>query len=228
MKPYVYLLVNFGCIVVPLIASFYKKHAFFNVWKSFFKANLIVAIFFLIWDILFTKAGIWGFNPEYLTGLFIFNLPIEEVLFFICIPYACVFSFYAFEYLFKQNPLEKWHRFISILLIVLLLSIAVINYNRLYTSITFFSTGLFLVYMLFIKRDLSLYYLSYLCIIPFFVLSNGILTGSFFIDPIVWYNNEENLGIRLVNIPIEDIIYGMLLVFMNIELFNYYRQKNHL
>lgn len=228
MKAYIYLLVNIGCIAIPVIASFYKKHAFFNDWKSFFKANILVTILFLVWDILFTQAGIWGFNPEYLTGLYFFNLPIEEVLFFICIPYACVFSFFAFEYLIKHPPLQKSHKFISILLIILLLTIAVFNYNKLYTSITFFSTSLFLAYLLWGKRNLSLYYLSYLFIIPFFILSNGILTGSFFVDPIVWYNNDENLGIRLVNIPIEDIIYGMLLVFMNIELFTYYRQKTHL
>ncbi|MBK9191921.1 MAG: lycopene cyclase domain-containing protein [Crocinitomicaceae bacterium] len=44
-------------------------------------AGFIVGIPFLIWDYFFTKAGVWGFNPEYLTEFYIANLPIEEVLF---------------------------------------------------------------------------------------------------------------------------------------------------
>ena len=73
------------------------------------------------------------------------------------------------------------------------------------------------------KIDLSYHYLSYLFILPFFFVSNGVLTGSFLVDPIVWYNDAENLGFRIINIPIEDIVYGMLLVFLNIELFKYFK-----
>jgi lycopene cyclase domain-containing protein len=72
---------------------------------------------------------------------------------------------------------------------------------------------------------LTYHYLSYTAILPFFILSNGILTGSFFIEPIVWYNDVENLGTRLFNIPVEDIFYGMLLIFMNIELYLYFKHK---
>ena len=80
---YTYLLVDFTCIIVPFIASFYPKHPFYKEWKYFFPANFIVALFFIIWDIIFTERGVWGFNADYLTGYNIVNLPIEEVLFFV-------------------------------------------------------------------------------------------------------------------------------------------------
>jgi len=80
--------------------------------------------------------------------------------------------------------------------------------------------------MLIKKTNLSFHYLSYIFILPFFFLSNGILTGSFLVEPIVWYNDAENLGIRLFNIPIEDSIYGLLLIFLNIDLFEYFGFKN--
>ena len=50
-------------------------------------------------------------------------------------------------------------------------------------------------------------------LIPFFIV-NGLLTGSFIIDEIVWYNNNHNLGLRIGTIPIEDIFYGFSLLFL--------------
>ncbi|RSK39828.1 lycopene cyclase domain-containing protein [Mangrovimonas spongiae] len=226
MQSYTYLLVNLCCIAIPLIASFYPKHAFYKDWIAFFKGNIITAIIFIIWDTIFTKMGVWGFNPTYLTGISIGNLPIEEILFFICIPFACVFTYFALKYLIKQNPLEKIQHVLTFALITILLLIAIFNYNKLYTFVTCLSTSLYLSYLTVKKVDLSYYYLSYLLVLPFFYLSNGILTGSFFIDPIVWYNDAENLGVRISNIPIEDSIYGLLLIFMNIHLYKYFKTKS--
>lgn len=111
MKNYTYLLIDLVVIIIPLIASFYKKHSFFREWKYFIPANLIVAIPFLIWDHFFTLNGIWGFNPDYLIAYNIAALPIEEVLFFIAIPYACVFTYFAIEYLIPKNPFRKVHKY---------------------------------------------------------------------------------------------------------------------
>ena len=226
MKSYTYLLINLLCFSIPFIASFYPKHAFYKTWKPFFKANLIIALLFIIWDYFFTKIGVWGFNPDYLTSIYIANLPIEEILFFTAIPYACVFSYFAFQYLIKNNPLQNIQTQITYALIAILLIVAFLNFNKLYTSITFFSTSIFLIILKLKKTNLSYHYLSYLFILPFFFISNGILTGSFFVDPIVWYNDVENLGIRITNIPVEDIIYGMLLIFSNIELYKYFKNAD--
>lgn len=225
MKSFTYLLVNLACISIPLFASFYPKKPFYREWKSFFKANILAAIIFLIWDYWFTEIGVWGFNNDYVTGIYLGVIPLEEILFFICIPFCCVFSYFAFKFLIKRNPIEKIHHVITYALIGILLFTAIIYYNRLYTSITFFSTSFYLIYLITKKKDLSFHYLSYLFIFPFFILSNGVLTGSFLVEPIVWYNDLENLGIRLFNIPIEDTIYGLLLILMNIEGYEYFKSK---
>ena len=43
---------------------------------------------------------------------------------------------------------------------------------------------------------------------------NGLLTGSFIVDEIVWYNNNHNLGLRIGTIPFEDIFYGFSMLFL--------------
>ena len=218
MKPYTYLIIDLGCIIIPLTASFYPKYAFYREWKYFLPANGIIALFFLIWDFLFTQNGVWGFNPDYLTGVYIGNLPLEEVLFFICIPYACVFTYFALSYLIRGIP-GGIHRKLSIFLILILAVLSLFSTHRAYTFVTFSLIAVFLLYCLCRKKDLSYYYLAYFAIFPFFLISNAMLPGTGVADPIVWYNNEENLGIRLGTIPVEDTIYGMLLIFLNIDLY---------
>lgn len=225
MEKYTYLSINLACILVPFIASFYPRHAFYKELKFFMPANLIVALVFLIWDYVFTKLGVWGFNSTYLTGWYVLNLPVEEIMFFIAIPYACVFTYFAMLYLVKKNPFKRLQGPLTFTLSLIFFLVAIGFYDRLYTFITSLVTGFYLLISFYRRRDLSFVYLSYLIILPFFFLSNGILTGSFVDQPIVWYNNAENLGIRLGTIPIEDSIYGFLLVLMNIDLYEWLKQK---
>ncbi|MFN7600605.1 MAG: lycopene cyclase domain-containing protein, partial [Bacteroidota bacterium] len=62
-------------------------------------------------------------------------------------------------------------------------------------------------------------------LIPFFIV-NGVLTGTGLDEPIVWYDNEENLGIRMGTIPFEDVFYGMLLILLNISLFEFFQKRS--
>ena len=227
MGQYTSLLVDFACIIIPFIASFYPKHPFYKEWIPFFLANIIVGLFFLIWDFYFTDWGIWGFNPDYLTGYYLLNLPIEELLFFVAIPYACVFTYFALKYLVKKNPMVHYHRFVTLILLCVLMVVGLFSLDKWYTGVTFLLTGGYLAIQLFRKVDLSYHYLAYFIILPFFFVSNGILTGSFLESPIVWYAEDENLGIRLFTIPIEDTVYGLLLILMNIDLYMFIKRKIH-
>jgi lycopene cyclase domain-containing protein len=75
----------------------------------------------------------------------------------------------------------------------------------------------------FLKPDwLGRFYFGYIySLIPFFIV-NGILTNL----PVVTYNNAENLGIRITNIPIEDTIYCLLLLLMNVTVYEWLKARN--
>jgi lycopene cyclase domain-containing protein len=224
---YTYLLLNLFTISVPLLRSFDSRVSFYKSFSALFPAIAITGTFFIIWDVIFTKQGIWGFNSRYLIGVEIVNLPLEEWLFFFTVPYACVFIYVVLNYFLKKDPLTFSHKYISIVLILFLSVFSVIYSDRLYTITTFSILLVFLVMHAFILKTswMGRFYLAYaVAVLPFFMV-NGILTGSFIEEEVVWYNNLENLGIRMFTIPLEDLFYGMLLILMNITIFEWIKAR---
>ena len=90
---YTYFLILTVALAGPLALSFDKRVAFYKKWKQLFTAMLFPAFLYIIWDIYFTANGVWSFNENYVCGIKLFNLPIEEVLFFFVVPYCCVFIY---------------------------------------------------------------------------------------------------------------------------------------
>lgn len=221
---YLYLLLNLGSISIPFLFSFHPKLKFYKKWKALALALFLTMVIFIPWDVIFTINGIWGFNQDYFLGSKLFSLPIEEWLFFICIPYACVFTHYALLHYFPNMKLSitTTRRVSWTLLLILFLALS-FNYDKWYTLINF---GLaVLVIPLVLNYNIGLlqnFYLTFIVmLIPFFIV-NGILTGTAIEEQVVWYNNDENLGIRLFTIPIEDTIYAFSLILINLSLTSYF------
>ncbi|MGB0950266.1 MAG: lycopene cyclase domain-containing protein, partial [Marinirhabdus sp.] len=154
-------------------------------------------------------------NERYLSGYAMFGLPIEEWLFFVCIPYACIFTHYALTTLFPNFRVsEKTAVALHVLLVSLLVVTLWYNYDRWYTLVNFCCAVLVMAVVYNYKKEwLQPFWATYaVLLVPFFIV-NGVLTGTGIAEQVVWYNNNENLGIRLLTVPIEDMIYnlGMLL-----------------
>lgn len=217
---YLYLIINIAAFIIPFLYSFEKKMNFIKNWKSVFLSIAIVAIPFLIWDVYFTKIGVWGFNSSYYLGFKIFGLPFEEVMFFFCIPYASIFTHYSLLHFFPNLTLsKKTTKTLSLFLLLIAVLTLSFNTDKWYTFVDFTVFALLILYS--IKNNgaiLSKFYITFLVVlIPFFVV-NGVLTGSFIEGEVVWYNNNENLGIRIGTIPVEDFFYAFSMLFAAIVL----------
>jgi lycopene cyclase domain-containing protein len=221
-----YFLILIGAFILPFLLSFDKKVAFYKRWRYLVPAMLIAALIFIVWDEFFTRNGVWGFNKQHLSGLYIFSLPLEECLFFMVVPYACVFTYDVVKAYFSQIRNWKFSRTVNYLLVGMALAVAVIYRERAYPLATFSLMAILLALHQWILKGswLSFFYISMLLIFLPFMIVNGLLTGTGVDEEVVWYNQAEIIGIRLRTIPVEDFFYGFDLILINISLYEYFQK----
>ncbi|MHA6727188.1 lycopene cyclase domain-containing protein [Chryseobacterium sp. A301] len=227
MMSYTYILILFFTVIICFIASFDKRLQFNQHFGAFLKSAILVAIPFIAWDVWFTAKGVWWFNTNYTLGFVIAGLPIEEWLFFICIPFSCVFTYFCFDKFFKMDGLSGFNNVIVFVAIVVCAVIALLHHDKIYTLVTALSTILTLVYLHFIARVdwIGKASLVFTVLMLGFFPVNGILTGSGIETPIVNYNPKDFLGIRILTIPIEDAIYGYTQFLLVLYFFNKFKKS---
>lgn len=224
-EKYYYLSAMILSIAFPLLLSFDKKVNFKQYFYPLFIALFSVASLFIIGDILYTYLGVWGFNDQYHFPFKLLGLPIEEILFFLFVPYACLFIFEVIKAYFKLKN-SKIYPIILFTLGLMAVFVAINFYNRLYTTATFAFSAIILFYLSKTKPKYLVYlFWTYIISIIPFVLVNGFLTGMFTPEPVVWYNDYENLGTRFISIPYDDFSYSFNLIAMNIILFERLKRK---
>ncbi len=224
---HLYLLLNIGSLSIPFLFSFHPKLKFYKLWKYFLPATFIMMAIFISWDIIFTANGFWGFNDAYLSGSYLAGLPLEEWLFFLCIPYACLFTIYSIKniapkFVFGDSTVDIVYALVQTVNIALLLYF----YDRWYTFINFAYALILMALVYNFKRDAyKVFFPVFLIIlIPFFIV-NGFLTGSWIDEQVVWYDNLQNLGIRIGTVPIEDSMYAFTMLLTVYVLMEKFRER---
>jgi len=212
MERYYYLLIDFFTIFFPFLLSFDKKVHFYKYWPKLFRGLLFGGIIYLVWDHYFTIKSVWSFNEKYITGYHIGALPIEEVLFFILIPYACIFIEYCVRAYFPKIDQMNFAKTVWLLIMVFCAMMLALYHSRIYTAVTF---SLLLVLSTVYYYRVRAWHHSFLVgfvisLIPFFIV-NGLLTST----PIVLYNDLENVNFRWGTIPFEDSWYMLGLLMLN-------------
>ena len=204
--PLTYLLINVFILAVPLLLTFDQRTAYYRQLPALAFSIGVVSTSFLVWDIAVTARGEWSFNSRYLTGARIFNLPVEEVLFFLTVPYSCLFIYEAV--LYRMN--DRAVRFPPLLIMAAIAALAAASLALVrqgYSSKALASCAVFLATAWLLDRTLlkSRNYWIWLaiCYVPFLVI-NSILTAL----PVVEYNPAAIFGLRVFTIPIEDFFYN--------------------
>lgn len=230
MSPYLhytYLLVLFFTVIICFLFSYHKKIKFHLHFNFLLPSIGMVAIPFIVWDIIFTNEGIWWFDHTYTIGTDIINLPIEEWMFFVCIPFSCMFTYFCLDKFFNWSWTKRYNKIFQVLYFLLSISVMFYFKERDYPFYTFLFNAIFTIFtFLIIKTDLVFKIFSiYICLLPGFLLVNGVLTGSFIPSPVVNYNPSEIINLRIKTIPIEDLAYGFLLFQANVLLFKEFSTK---
>lgn len=94
-----YMMALILSIFFPLLFSFYPPLKFWRNLKALIFSLIIIVIVFGAWDVFATWRMHWFFNPVGVMGKVIINLPIEEWLFFIVIPFCCIFTWEALKFI---------------------------------------------------------------------------------------------------------------------------------
>lgn len=205
-----YLLINIFIIIVPLLLTFEKKLMFYKKLPSVLISIIVVSTAYIIWDSYAAKAGDWAFNPKYLMGIYFFGLPLEEILFFITVPFSIIFIYETAKFYLKEKEIF-FRRYIYFLVMILLIVGIILFSNENYTLIVLCYCLTFFILALFFFQAIlksKIYWVTILISYLPFLIVNYLLTSF----PIVTYNSEAIWGNRFLTIPLEDFFYSFSMV----------------
>lgn len=218
-----YLILNILIIIFPLSLSFEKKIKYYTKMLPLFGSVIIVSTIFILWDAMAVSRGDWGFSNNYTSGFRIYNLPIEEILFFITVPFSTIFIYETIN-LYLPDKNIYYNKYIYSLVLLVLIIMGFIHSDKYYTSTVFLFTALFLSITMFWFKELLRsrnYWLFVLIVYVPFMIFNYLLTSL----PVVWYSSKAIIGLRIITIPIEDFFYCFTLISAYLLVYLGYKRK---
>ena len=225
MSPYAWVIV--ATIVGPLALSFDKKVHFYTHFRALFPSILIVACVFLVWDEYFTIKKIWGFTDRYIFGEKLGHLPLEEVSFFLVVPFACVFVHEVLKAYFPQIHLVKFSHYFAFGFTLAGFLFGLTYMDHWYTASACIISAILTIGIYFVNRPswyAQFVFTFIVALIPFLIV-NGILTGAVTDEPIVWYSEDHIMGPRIITIPVEDIFYNYCMLLPIVGLFEFFSKR---
>ncbi|TAE32080.1 MAG: lycopene cyclase domain-containing protein [Candidatus Kapaibacterium sp.] len=218
-----YLLFNLLVFAGPFGYSFEKQIRFRQHWRSAFPAIFLSLIVYVIWDSSVTNRH-WYFNPPYMLEARIFKLPIEEYLFFITVPYACLFVKEVLGLIVK-NSFNRALEWVRIFMFALLpMGVFVFQTGKEYTGLVLIAFGVIAFLDRQLRTDTLLQTRTYwfLASVLFFTLVfNMYLTAR----PLLIYASAYQLDFRIGTIPIEDFGYGLTHLALCNIFYEYFKNR---
>ncbi|MBK9222497.1 MAG: lycopene cyclase domain-containing protein [Saprospiraceae bacterium] len=211
---YLYILHHaLAFIPVFIFGIVFNLFSFRDVFiKEYWKPLSVLAILYIGWDMVFTYLRIWGFNETYIIGIKILGLPIEEIAWFLVIPFCSLFTYEVFK---RYNYFEsRFEALIKGLVLLVLVILYIVEIDKIYTSISVASCIIVVGYSwIWGLRGFALFLVAYGVILIPMILFNGMLTGLFTKEGLVVYNPEEFSGNRIFSFPMEDMAFGFSFLY---------------
>jgi lycopene cyclase domain-containing protein len=216
-----YLLIDLASLAFPLAFCRSERFGFGRAWPRAWAAVALSAVPFLLWDVGFAKAGVWSFNPRYVLGPSPLGLPAEEWLFFLAIPFACLFIYRRFAGPpraggFRPDRPGMGFAAGSAGASLILAAAALAHADRPYTFGVGLAGAAAAAALALFRPRYARPFLAALAVqyLPFLIV-NGILTAL----PVVRYDEAAILGPRIFTIPVEDSVYAFVLLALPVGLF---------
>lgn len=211
-----YLYLNIGTIVFTyIIARLTKVHV---QWSSYLRALVLVSLPFIIWDAWAVSAGHWSFNPDFTMGRYVGNLAVEEIMFFISVPYAMTVIYLLGKRYTHGTLSEQLYRTLITILFIVGVAMFITAEPGTYTYVNAlaFLGALTLLLTTFKQLSRTMWFWQFqLILYALFLIFNTVLTAP----PVIKYGAGEYIGIRVGTIPIEDFFYNFTLANLFIAVY---------
>ncbi len=226
IKNLTYLFLQLTYLIIPVLLSRKNNMRFTFRLRYLMPAVIFSGAIFVMWNMRFNELGIWNYNPEYITGIYMLNVPVEEWLAFIIIPISAA---YIFDWLSIKLEKFKQHNIllaVSLLLFIAMGGLAYFFRRNMFSFFTFFLAAIYLGYTVFrnrFKKHYPAFYGAFIItLIPFLVVS--ILAGLL---PVISYNTDHIMGIVIFAVPLERIFYLFLMLLITITIYQYLSERRY-
>jgi lycopene cyclase domain-containing protein len=211
MAEFVYYIFNIAVFLPVLMLSVFGKVKIHNKKANFARAYAFVSIPFVLWDIWAAMEGHWYFSNTYITQFRVAGLPVEEILFFLTVPFAMTYVWYVMGYYVSQTP-KMYVRYIKRALMVaglLCIFLSAYNWSLAYTRWAFLAAGI-TCFMLVRARSLHTkqFVIFQGVLLLLFIFFNSYLTAL----PVILYGQQSYLNFRVGTIPLEDFFFNFALI----------------
>ncbi|MCU0424868.1 MAG: lycopene cyclase domain-containing protein [Candidatus Kapabacteria bacterium] len=220
-----YLLFNLIVIAGPFAYSFEKTINFRQYWREALFGIFGSLIVYVAWDSAVTNRH-WYFNAPYMLDFRLLKLPIEEWLFFITVPYACLFVREVLTLVVKDSGFIRQLEWVRAGMFALLpIGVLVFQSGKEYTGLVLIAFGV----IAFLDRQLrtntllqTRTYVFLASVIGFTFVFNMYLTAR----PLLIYAPAYQLDFRVITIPIEDFGYGLTHIALCNIIYEYFKLRS--
>lgn len=220
---YTYLLIDLGLLVFSIFLFSIKQLNFAKNSKFITLAVLINLFAFSVPTEFLTQLKVIVFNPPYLTGLTLWELPVEELLISLVLPLSGLAIYLFLNVRFPDNTYEKYSLAVSNIMLGICIAMIYFGHQKLYTLFTFVILLVFIVYIEYVNRIRFMYrfYRAFLVSLILFYLVFGVLTSI----PVLQYDAKETLDFNLFHLPFESQFYFMGMLLLTVWLFELFKSR---